>query len=535
MQNNHLISVIVPVYNVERYLDSCIESIIHQTYTNLEIILINDGSNDGSERICLKWAKLDERIIYIYKRNETLGPTRNLGIQVARGDYIVFVDSDDWIASTFIEKLYRCVAVGNRDFARCNYYRVTKNGKTLVSNNEYYCREHFDVHKMIGSVQAITIWTGLYKKNLWTEHDIKMPAGPHQDLAILGLIFIYAKSAGVCQEGLYYYREDREGNTTQKVKGGSSVLDPLKHLVAEYRRRGLFAEYKDDLLQACIGQLNTSIDRFVQRKSDTAKCDYKAAIKAFFKSEFSVEDSFFNNKMAALGCYDLQRVLSKVHYNDKIREYKYQHSSIISIMSEEVDIPIGEILTYKDKMIKADGSKKLRNALADKEIDYILIDFMEERYDILDFGRQRYLTYSDALKEKRFLSDNIRIIRRNSDECRRLWEDSCIRFIRLLQEYVSSQKIFLVKFYLAEEYGECGKECQYKDIEQIRGINNILHGYYNYFEKNCCGINVIRLNPKYWYTNRGLQYGCYPWHLNSNAQYDVQNKINRLMKGGEKV
>lgn len=528
MQNDHLISIIVPVYNVEGYLDKCIKSIITQTYTNLEIILINDGSNDDSEQICLKWARLDERIIYIFKKNETLGPTRNLGIQAARGDYIAFVDSDDWIDSMFIEKLYRCVVAGNRDFARCNYYRVTKNGKIFVSNNDYYCREHFDVHKMIGSVEAITIWTGLYKKDLWAEHNIKMPSGPHQDLAILGLIFIYAKKAGWCQEGLYFYREDREGNTTQKVMGGSSVLSPLKHLVTEYKRRDLFDEYRDDLLQACIGQLNTSIDRFVQRKDDMVKYEYMSAIEDFFKKDFGVDDRFFDNKMAALGSYDLQRVLSKIYYNHNIREYKYQHSSIISIMSGEVDIPIGNVLTYRDKMIKADCSKKLRIALENEEIDCMLIDFMEERHDVLDFGHQRYLTYSDALKEKDFLWDNIRIIRRDSDECRRLWKDSCIRFIRLLQEHVRVQKIFLIKFYLAEEYGEYGKECRYKNIEQIRKTNEILHSYYRYFENKCSGINVIELDQKYWYTNKGLQYGCYPWHLNANAQYDVQYRINMI-------
>ena len=124
MAENELISVIVPIYNVEQYLEQCIDSIAAQTYSNLEILLLNDGSTDASELICLEWRKKDERIVYVSKKNETLGPTRNLGIQMAKGKYIAFVDSDDWIENTFIEKLYMCVKEGDKDFARCNYYIV---------------------------------------------------------------------------------------------------------------------------------------------------------------------------------------------------------------------------------------------------------------------------------------------------------------------------------------------------------------------------------------------------------------------------
>lgn len=533
MCEKHLISVIVPIYNVEQYLDICIKSVIAQTYTNLEILLINDGSTDCSEEICLKWVGLDNRIIYVHKKNETLGPTRNLGIQMARGEYIAFVDSDDWIDNKFIEKLYICALDGDKDFVRCDYYRVTKNGKTIVNNNEYCSPPYFDIHKMIGSVQAITIWTGLYKRRLWIEHSIKMPAGPHQDLAILGLIFIYAQKMGVCHEGLYYYREDRTDNTTQKVMGKGSIVAPLKYLVKEYKKRNLFDEYRDDLLQVCIGQLNTSIDRFVQSQDTISKWKYNVEIKNFFKERFQVQDTFFNNKMAAVGSYDLQRVLSRVYYNDNIQNYKYQHSSIISVMSDVVNIPAGKAETYREKMIEADCCKKLKEALENRDIDYILIDFMEERYDLLDFGNQKYLTYSDALKEKSISLDNVRIIKRDSEECQEKWEDSCNRFIKLLQDKMEPQKVFLVKYLLAEEYGEYGREHKYENVKNIKKTNRILHNYYSYFEQNFNGINVIEPDEKYRYTDKGLKYGCYPWHLNSNAQYDVQKKIYNFMKEGE--
>lgn len=534
MKGNDLISIIVPVYNVEGYLEKCIKSIIEQTYKNLEILLINDGSDDSSEKICLKWAKTDKRIIYVYKKNETLGPTRNLGIQMARGKYIAFVDSDDWVDSHFVEKLYAQIIADDIDFVRCDYYRVCKNGLAIQNNNEYYPFNGLNIHKMIGSAQAITIWTGLYKKDLWIENDINMPAGPHQDLAILGLPFIYARRISVCKEGLYFYREDREGNITQNVAGTDSVLQPLKNLISEYKKRNLFGEYREELLQVCIGRLNTSINRFKAGKEKSLQYEYAQKIRNFFTGEFCVQDSFFSDRMIAIGGYDLQRILSGLHYCENIEDFKYQHSSVISFMAEEGEYSIDREQTYRGKMIDADWNKKLKTYLENHSIDYVLLDFMEERYDILDFGEQKYLTYSDALKERGLVFDNARVMKRESERCQQIWEDSCLQFIKLLQKRVEPSKVFLVKFYLAEGYGEYGREQEYANIKQIKRINEILDDYYNFFIKNFEGVNVIEVDKKYCYTDKGVKYGCYPWHLNANAQYAVQRKINSFMKGGEK-
>ena len=101
-----LISVIVPVYNVESYLNRCIESLVRQTYKYLEIILVDDGSLDGCPHICDKWSERDNRIHVIHKTNGGLSSARNAGLKVAKGEYIAFLDSDDWIHTKFIEHLY---------------------------------------------------------------------------------------------------------------------------------------------------------------------------------------------------------------------------------------------------------------------------------------------------------------------------------------------------------------------------------------------------------------------------------------------
>ena len=117
MQEN--VSVIVPIYKVEKYLDRCVNSIINQTYKNLEIILIDDGSPDNCPKMCEDWAKKDNRIIVIHKQNGGLSDARNFGLDVAIGEYVTFVDSDDLISPTFIEKLVNLSKEHNAEIVSC--------------------------------------------------------------------------------------------------------------------------------------------------------------------------------------------------------------------------------------------------------------------------------------------------------------------------------------------------------------------------------------------------------------------------------
>lgn len=120
-----LISVIVPVYNVEKYLDKCVDSIVNQTYKNLEIILVDDGSPDNCPKMCDDWARKDKRIRVIHKKNGGVSSARNLGINNANGECIGFVDSDDWIEKKYIQKLYETLIQEGADIALCGCNRVT--------------------------------------------------------------------------------------------------------------------------------------------------------------------------------------------------------------------------------------------------------------------------------------------------------------------------------------------------------------------------------------------------------------------------
>ena len=126
-----LISVIVPIYGVEKYLNKCVESIIGQTYCNLEIILVDDGSPDGCGEICDEWANTDKRVKVVHKENGGLSDARNAGLQIATGELISFIDSDDYIEPTFFETLYNAMQQSGAEIAECGTRYVGEDGEVL--------------------------------------------------------------------------------------------------------------------------------------------------------------------------------------------------------------------------------------------------------------------------------------------------------------------------------------------------------------------------------------------------------------------
>ena len=127
------VSVIVPVYKVEKYLKTCINSIRNQTYTDIEIILVDDGSPDMCGKICDEFKREDNRIVVVHKTNEGLGRARNSGLDVASGEFICFVDSDDWLVESAIEKWVYYVNKHNADIVMCNFDKVNDNGECLFT------------------------------------------------------------------------------------------------------------------------------------------------------------------------------------------------------------------------------------------------------------------------------------------------------------------------------------------------------------------------------------------------------------------
>lgn len=218
------ISVIVPVYNVEKYLGKCIDTLIAQTFTNIEIILVDDGSTDKSGTICDEYALKDSRIIVIHKKNGGLSDARNVGIERAKGKYLGFVDSDDYIDEKMYEVLYSNLIQFKADMVMCGYYDCYENklikkqssGNVMVWNNE-------EAVKALQNTLPVA-WNKLYKRELFNH--LQYPVGRlHEDTFIILDLLKKTTTVVNVEEPLYYYIR-REASIT-KSKFTTKNLDIL--------------------------------------------------------------------------------------------------------------------------------------------------------------------------------------------------------------------------------------------------------------------------------------------------------------------
>lgn len=236
MQTEPLISVIVPVYNVAPYLEIALDSIRYQSYQNLEIILINDGSTDDSSSICKKYLNQDLRFKYIYQENAGLSAARNTGIAAASGEYITFVDSDDWLDTSAIEILYRNLKKYDADIAAGNYnmYNDSKQEFSFkVFDSDY--REQVYVDKEImyqfakqemkDMAWACTMMK-LYKMDLFA--GLRFPLGKNvEDNFVIYKVFLKAKRVVHVEKAIYWYRVGRE-STLNNVWTEKRVMNEME-------------------------------------------------------------------------------------------------------------------------------------------------------------------------------------------------------------------------------------------------------------------------------------------------------------------
>ncbi len=232
MEENELISVIIPVYKVEKYLRKCLDSIINQTYKNLEIILVDDGSPDACPQICDEYEKNDDRIKVIHKENGGLSSARNAGLDKCTGEYIAFIDSDDYVDKTYIEKLYKAAKDNNAQIAICSFFYTDETGKIwkgdkldnkVVSGDEKMDLVYFYLKNYI-----VVAWGKIYHKSIWK--NLRFPVGRiAEDLFVCDVTFINANAVCFIDEYLYFYLQ-RSDSIMGKIinKGSKQALDVIE-------------------------------------------------------------------------------------------------------------------------------------------------------------------------------------------------------------------------------------------------------------------------------------------------------------------
>ena len=257
-----LISVIVPVYRVEEYLERCVKSILSQTYKNLEVILVDDGSPDQCPAICDACAEKDARVKVIHQENKGLSGARNAGIDAASGEYLAFVDSDDYVSPHFIEELYQLLQDTGCAIGQCRFSYVKGDGLVEESDSAFCIyRGESLMEQLYGPEEKATCfvvaWNKLYRAELFKETGIRYPEGRiHEDEATTYRLFHEAKKLAFLDRALYGYYTENGGSITSVFSAKRlQWLTAHEERIAFFKKNGyeklLPAAYRK-LCDACI-------------------------------------------------------------------------------------------------------------------------------------------------------------------------------------------------------------------------------------------------------------------------------------------
>lgn len=278
--NNPLISVIIPIYNVEKYLDRCIASVVNQTYKNLEIILVDDGSPDLCPQICDDWATKDSRVRVIHKANGGLSSARNTGLQNSAGEYIYFLDSDDWIELDMIQSLYEACAQNDVLLSVCGRYIHFENNNSIQIDkcpaaNEIMPSKVFVSHMLIGDHCDSCAWDKLFHKSLLV--DIRFPEGRiYEDVAIMYKIALSTSCVATLSKPLYHYFRH----------SGSILMSGFSERLFDYpiNTRNLLSDishnYSDLYEYACWTHIK-ALQNVIIKLAQADRAEYKAYIRDY--------------------------------------------------------------------------------------------------------------------------------------------------------------------------------------------------------------------------------------------------------------
>lgn len=275
-----LISVIVPVYNVQKYLDGCMETILNQTWRNLEIILVDDGSTDESGAMCDTYAAQDARVRVLHKNNGGLSSARNLGIDTAAGDYIMLIDSDDTVDTHMAERLMGLIDRYDADIAACELMLVYSDGSTFQKplKDDYVCTGREAVaHSMKSQDIYAYAVNKLYRKEVW--RDFRFESGRYyEDTEVIPFVLYAAAKVAVCSDPMYHYYQ-----RANSITNASFHKKQMDIIWAYERQMEYFGERCPELIDAINYRLDWArfdvLDKMIVADYPRTEPEYRDAVR----------------------------------------------------------------------------------------------------------------------------------------------------------------------------------------------------------------------------------------------------------------
>ena len=285
------ISVIVPVYNVYDYLDKCLNSLVNQTLKDIEIIVVNDGSKDKSQEIIDKYQKKYKNIKAYKKENSGLSDTRNYGLKYVNGEYITFVDSDDYLELDMYEKMYEKAKTGNYDIVACdiNYVYSDREERLVVDPK----KDTFNNKELFINFYP-TVCTKIFKKELFFDSKLQFKSGVwYEDVEFMYRLLPYIKSVGVTHDTYYNYLQ-REKSITSTVS--PKIYDYIKNfngLVDYYKEKNYYDKYKKELEYAYVRYIYAT---FIKTCLSYEKKEYLKAVNVAIENVHEHFPKYRKNK-----------------------------------------------------------------------------------------------------------------------------------------------------------------------------------------------------------------------------------------------
>ena len=233
------VSVIVPVYNVEKYIEKCLNTLVNQTLKEIEIIIVNDGSKDNSKEIIKKFIGMyPEKIVYLEKENGGLSDARNFGIPYAKGEYIAFLESDDYVELNMYEDMYKIAQNENSDMVECDFIWEYPN-KSRIDTGEIYHGKH----EMLEKVRVVA-WNKLIKKSVLDKANVQFPKGfRYEDIEFTYKLLPYIEKVSFLKKPcVHYIQRDTSISNTQNERT-KEILDVFDNVIKYYKEKGLYEEY----------------------------------------------------------------------------------------------------------------------------------------------------------------------------------------------------------------------------------------------------------------------------------------------------
>lgn len=233
------VSIIVPVYNVYQYLDKCLSSLVNQTLKDIEIIVVNDGSKDKSQDIIDAYVKKDNRVKSLIKKNGGLGDARNYGIEAASGEYIGFVDSDDYIDETMFEKMYNKAKEDDSDIVECDFYWC------YPKKNKLDVATYYNTSDNIMKDIRVMVCNKIFKRDIINKHNITFPVGlRYEDILFTYKILPYVENISYVDEGLYHYVQRGSSLSNHQTIKVRDIFQILEQLINYYKENNIYEEYE---------------------------------------------------------------------------------------------------------------------------------------------------------------------------------------------------------------------------------------------------------------------------------------------------